>query len=198
MPSKSHGGAFYYVTFIDDATRHVWVYAMKSKDETFSCLKKLLFNVESQFEHKLKTLRSDNGGEYVSKEFADLCSSRGIKREFTVPYTPAQNDVAERMNRNIQEQNYRALQKFESSLRQAKRHLFCTKERTSDFSTANQNHFEIWKLVLTHLSHGRISQSPICPFRILSIITCSFSTREWQLRSAGKNANCSLNYALGV
>ncbi|MCO5578319.1 hypothetical protein L7F22_032160 [Adiantum nelumboides] len=68
MPSKSHGGVSYYVTFIvDDATRHVWVYAMKSKDETFSCFKKFLFSVESQFEHKLKASRSKNGGEYVSK-----------------------------------------------------------------------------------------------------------------------------------
>ncbi|MCO5570902.1 hypothetical protein L7F22_024632 [Adiantum nelumboides] len=76
---------------------------MKSKDETFSCFKKFLSSVETQSEHKLKALRSDNGGEYVSKEFVDFCSSRGIKRDFTAPYTPAQNGVAERMNRTIQE-----------------------------------------------------------------------------------------------
>ena len=48
-------------------------------------------------------MRSDNGGEYISKEFADFYAEKGIKREFTAPYTPAQNGVAERMNRTIQE-----------------------------------------------------------------------------------------------
>ncbi|MCO5572532.1 hypothetical protein L7F22_026287 [Adiantum nelumboides] len=79
MPSKYHGGASYYVTFIDDATRHVSIYAMKFKDETFPCFKKFLSSVETQSQHKLKALRSENGGEYVSKEFADFFSSRGIK-----------------------------------------------------------------------------------------------------------------------
>ncbi|MCO5580981.1 hypothetical protein L7F22_034856 [Adiantum nelumboides] len=102
MPSKFYGDTSYYVTFIDDATQHVWVYAMKSKDETFSCFK-YLSSSKTQSEHKLKALRLDNGGEYVSKEFADFCSSRGIKREFIAPYTPAQNGVAKQMNRTIQE-----------------------------------------------------------------------------------------------
>lgn len=52
----------------------------------------------------LKALCSDNGGEDISKEFADFYSEKRIKRrEFTAPYTPAQNGVAERMNRTIQE-----------------------------------------------------------------------------------------------
>ncbi|MCO5562243.1 hypothetical protein L7F22_015869 [Adiantum nelumboides] len=80
MPFKSHGGASYYVTFIDNATRQVWIYAMKSKNETFSYFKKFLSSVETQSKHKLKALCSDNGGEYVSKEFADFYSSRRIKR----------------------------------------------------------------------------------------------------------------------
>ena len=59
--------------------------------------------MENQSGKKVKALRSDNGGEYISKEFADFCAEKGIKREFTAPYTPAQNGVAERMNRTIQE-----------------------------------------------------------------------------------------------
>ena len=37
MPTRSLGGTSYFVTFIDDATCKVWIFAMKSKDETFSC-----------------------------------------------------------------------------------------------------------------------------------------------------------------
>ena len=45
--------------------------------------------------------RSDNGGEYTKGEFDDFCASEGIKHEFTIPYTPQQNGVAERKNKAI-------------------------------------------------------------------------------------------------
>ena len=48
-------------------------------------------------------MRTDNGEEYISKDFQDFCAKRGIKRQLTTLYTPAQNGVAERMNRTIQE-----------------------------------------------------------------------------------------------
>jgi hypothetical protein len=51
----------------------------------------------------LKCLRSDNGGEYYSKEFDDYCSYHRIRREKTVPRTPQENGVSERMNRTIME-----------------------------------------------------------------------------------------------
>ena len=46
-------------------------------------------------------MRSDNGGEFDSHHFIDLCRDSGIKRELTVPYNPQQNGVAERKNRTI-------------------------------------------------------------------------------------------------
>ena len=103
MFTRSLGGTSYFVTFIDDTARKVWVYAMKSKDETFSCFQKFLSSVKTQYGRKLKALRSDNSGEYVSHECTDFCARREIKREFTAPYTLAQNGVAERMNQMIQE-----------------------------------------------------------------------------------------------
>ena len=51
-------------------------------------------------EHSVK---SDNGGEYTSNNFAKLCAEKGISHEFTVPYCPQQSEVAERMNRTIME-----------------------------------------------------------------------------------------------
>ena len=47
------------------------------------------------------TLRTDNGGEYISKAFQEFCSSKGIARELTPPHTPQRNGVAERRNRSI-------------------------------------------------------------------------------------------------
>ena len=59
--------------------------------------------VENETGKKLKCLRSDNGGEYCSHEFEDYCSTNGIRRQKTVPRTPQENGVAERMNRTIME-----------------------------------------------------------------------------------------------
>jgi transposase InsO family protein len=53
--------------------------------------------------HLLVALISDNGGEYCNKVFDDYCSYHGIRRERTVPGTPQENGVSERMNRTIME-----------------------------------------------------------------------------------------------
>ena len=52
---------------------------------------------------RVKRVRSDNAQEYVSESFKNYCKSRGIIRDDTVPYTPQQNVVAERMNHTIME-----------------------------------------------------------------------------------------------
>ena len=59
--------------------------------------------VENETGKKLKCLRSDNGGEYCSKEFDNYCSYHGIHRQKIVPGTPQENGVSERMNRTIME-----------------------------------------------------------------------------------------------
>ncbi|GJU06329.1 retrovirus-related pol polyprotein from transposon TNT 1-94 [Tanacetum coccineum] len=46
--------------------------------------------VENQLSRKIKVVRSDREGEYVSP-FAELCAKHGIRHEFTAPYSPQQN-----------------------------------------------------------------------------------------------------------
>ena len=52
---------------------------------------------------RLKALRSDKGGEYLSSQFKDYVSREGIRHEPTIPKTPQQNGVAEKMNRTLVE-----------------------------------------------------------------------------------------------
>jgi hypothetical protein len=103
MPSSSISGYVYYVSFIDDYSCKTWVYFLKSKDEVFSKFKEFKALIENLFERKIKILRSNNGGEYTSKYFVNFYKYVGIKREFTTPYNPQQNGVAERKNRAIME-----------------------------------------------------------------------------------------------
>jgi transposase InsO family protein len=73
---------------------------LKSKDEVFSKFKEFKALIENLSERKIKILRSDNGGEYTSKEFVSFCKDVGIKRKLTTPCNPQQNDVAERTEQN--------------------------------------------------------------------------------------------------
>ncbi|KAG6389166.1 hypothetical protein SASPL_150625 [Salvia splendens] len=81
----------------------VWVYTMKSKIEVLGIFLKWKAQVEYQMGRKIKVLRSDNGGEYKSDHFQDVCQECGIVRNFTVRNTPQQNGVSEHMNRTLVE-----------------------------------------------------------------------------------------------
>ena len=103
MPHQSLGGASYFVSFIDDSTRKVWAYPIRTKDRVFSIFSDWLAMVENQTGRKLICLRTDNGEEFKSEEFVKFCRERSIRGEYTAPYSPGQNGIAERMNRTIQE-----------------------------------------------------------------------------------------------
>ncbi|RVW76558.1 Retrovirus-related Pol polyprotein from transposon TNT 1-94 [Vitis vinifera] len=45
----------------------------------------------------------DNGREYIDEEFREYCAAQGIRIEKTIPGTPQQNGVAERMNKTLNE-----------------------------------------------------------------------------------------------
>ena len=103
MQENSLGGNRYFVTFIDDKSRFTAVYFMKTKDQVLEKFKEYEAMVTNMTEKKIKILRSDNGGEYTSKEFSNYLKEKGIQHQLSVPRTPQQNGVAERMNRTIQE-----------------------------------------------------------------------------------------------
>lgn len=103
METSSIGGARYYVTFIDDYSRKVSVYFMKSKSETLEKFKEFKNLVENETNKKIKTLRKDNGKEYVNNDFKLFLCKSGIQHQTSNPYTPQQNGMAERMNRTLVE-----------------------------------------------------------------------------------------------
>ena len=103
MPTDSIGGNKYFVTFIDDYSRCCAVYFLKSKSEVPEKFKEFEARVFRDCGEHVGTLRSDNGGEYLSTEFRQYLQSTGIHHELTVPHSPQQNGVAERMNRTLME-----------------------------------------------------------------------------------------------
>jgi hypothetical protein len=59
--------------------------------------------VQTKFKRTPKVIRSDRGGEYVNEQLKIFFKSEGITSQFTVPFTPQQNGVAERKNRYLVE-----------------------------------------------------------------------------------------------
>nr|GEV36290.1 retrovirus-related Pol polyprotein from transposon TNT 1-94 [Tanacetum cinerariifolium] len=92
LPTK--GGNKYFITFIDDCTKYCYVYLLKSKNEAIDKFVLYKTEVENQHGKKIKVVRSDRGGEYVSP-FADLCAKHEIRHECTAPYSPQQNGYVE-------------------------------------------------------------------------------------------------------
>lgn len=103
MEVNSIGGARYFLTFIDDFSRKIFIYFLKSKEEVVNKFVEFKVWVENQFDRKIKIFRTDNGTEFCNKEIEKICVASGIQHQRTIVYTPQQNGLAERMNRTIVE-----------------------------------------------------------------------------------------------
>ena len=99
LNARSLDGAEYFLTFVDDKTQYPWVYVLK----VFKRFIEWKTMVERSAGGEVKVLHSDSGGEYTGRHFVEYLSSEGVSHELTVPKTPEQNGVAERLNRTLME-----------------------------------------------------------------------------------------------
>ena len=91
----------YFISFIDDYSRKVWIYFLAEKSEAFTIFKNYKNLVEKETRVFIRCLCTNKGGEFISHEFNVFCKANGISRQLTATYTPQQNGVAEHKNRTI-------------------------------------------------------------------------------------------------
>ena len=91
-------GHKYFLTIVDDHTRFVWIFIMASKFETQTHLQAFVSYVKRQFNTKVKAIRSDNGVEFIMKQFYH---STGIIRQTSCVETPQQNGIVERKHQHL-------------------------------------------------------------------------------------------------
>ncbi|KAG8955677.1 hypothetical protein FRC04_007668 [Tulasnella sp. 424] len=96
-------GFKYWIVLVDDCGRMKYASPMKRKSDASETIKQYIITSERQTGKKVKRLRDDKGGEYMSKDLQKFLNERGIVREQTVRATPSQNGVAERLNRTLAE-----------------------------------------------------------------------------------------------
>ena len=78
MSVEARGGYRYFLTFTDDLSRYGYIYLMKQKSETFEKFKEFQSEVKNHRNKKIKFLRSDRGGEYLTYEFGLHLKQCGI------------------------------------------------------------------------------------------------------------------------
>lgn len=93
----------YFITFTDEMSGRVSICLLKIKDGALGAFEAYRARAEKTCEREIKSLRSDGGGEYLGKPFQQYLQQAGILHIVSPPYNPAQNGLAERMNRTIME-----------------------------------------------------------------------------------------------
>jgi hypothetical protein len=128
LPVKSLGGSSYFITFTDDYSRKTWIAFLRTKDQAFQKFVDFHTLIEKQTPFRIRTLRSDRGGEFLSNTFSEYLRRYGITRQLTNAYTPHQNGVVERKNRTI-------LNRARCMLMGATFQRFCGQRRSKQLST---------------------------------------------------------------
>ena len=85
----------YYISFVDDASRRVALYYMKTKDEASEKVKHYLTYIECQGQKCSKAICADNRRKYINKDLIGWCHTKGIELQTTAPRMPEQNGIAE-------------------------------------------------------------------------------------------------------
>ena len=111
-PWRSDTGCKYLLVVVDEYSSYVWAFGMRKKSQTMNMMQILMRQIEKKMRQKvdfvdcivkedkengIEMLRCDNAGENILKEMRGWCAERGTKIETTIPHTPYQNGLAERV-----------------------------------------------------------------------------------------------------
>ena len=158
--TQSKAGAKTFVLFIDDMSRMVWCFFMKSKTETLEMFKTIKALTEKHSGELIKRFRCDNGkAEYDNAVFQAILRESGISYEPSAPYTQYQNGVSEWMNRKIMEKARTMLLKVrlpESFWSEAVNTAVYLHIRSPTRALDNMTPYEAWNGVKPDLSHIKV------------------------------------------
>jgi len=80
----------YFLTIVDDFSIETWTYLLPSKHHVFTTFQTFHKSVENQYQVTVKTIRTDNGTEFINSSFATYLQNHGITHKTSCPYTPQQ------------------------------------------------------------------------------------------------------------
>jgi len=101
FPHNTHGDKRYFLTIVDDFTRFTWVFLLALKSDCYNMFVKFYHMIHTQIALKVKTVRSDNGGEFLSTNLQSFFQLQGIVHHTSCAHTPQQNGVVERKHQHL-------------------------------------------------------------------------------------------------
>lgn len=99
----THNGFRYFLTIVDDNTRCTWTFLMSSKGDSLSILQNFHSLILTQFQSKIKIIRSDNAAEFCGSDALKFYSTNDIIHQTSCAYTPQQNGIVERKHKHLLE-----------------------------------------------------------------------------------------------
>lgn len=93
---QSISGFNYYICFIDNCTKYIWLHPLSAKSHAFATFVKFKSYVENMLSLKIKSFQSDGGGEFTSNQFKEFLEINGINHRISYPHTLEQNGAADR------------------------------------------------------------------------------------------------------
>uniref|UniRef100_A0A2N9GQF3 Integrase catalytic domain-containing protein n=1 Tax=Fagus sylvatica TaxID=28930 RepID=A0A2N9GQF3_FAGSY len=109
-PDMDSHGQKYFISFIDDYSRYMYLYMLYNKNEALDAFKIFKAEVEKQCGKQIKIVRSDRGGEYYGRytedgqapgPFAKFLQEHGIVAQYTMPGSPDQKWCSRKKKPNI-------------------------------------------------------------------------------------------------
>ncbi|GJX77834.1 retrovirus-related pol polyprotein from transposon TNT 1-94 [Tanacetum coccineum] len=91
----------YTLVIVDEYSMYTWVYFLRKKSQAAKMIMSFIRMVENQNDVKVKQIETYNGTEFKNSELEIFGDEKGISHNFSSPYTPKQNGVAERKNRTL-------------------------------------------------------------------------------------------------
>ena len=103
MQVTTPSGSRYFAIFKDDFSGWTVTRLLQQTSPLDGCLREFVAQLKGQTGKEVKTIRSDNGGEYFGGELVNWLAELGIRHESSAPHTPQHNGVSERTNRTLME-----------------------------------------------------------------------------------------------
>jgi hypothetical protein len=90
------------MVLIDASSKWSHICLLSTRNHAFAKLISQIIRIKNTFpDHRIKSIRMDNAGEFTSKAFDDYCTTSGIAVQHSVPHVHIQNGLAEALIKRI-------------------------------------------------------------------------------------------------
>lgn len=94
---KSINRNHYYLLLIDDASQHITIEFLKTKNQATQKIQNYIAYLKARGASPC-AIKMDRGTKFLNKNLQSWCHSQGMELQLTAPYLPSPNTVAEHMN----------------------------------------------------------------------------------------------------